>query len=101
MAKMRELTKAKESLNKAMMELLLASNFVEESSEEMTNLTAVADLQSRYDSKMDNLTPQKAESQQISTIRTEDTKRFVKPIFELRPKEFNSSSSIDEVEPFC
>ena len=59
MAKMRELTKAKESLNKAMMELLLASNFVEDSSEEMTNLTAVADLQSRYDSTMDNLTPKK------------------------------------------
>ena len=32
MAKMRELTKAKESLNKAMMELMLASNFVEDSS---------------------------------------------------------------------
>ena len=44
MAKMRELTKAKESLNKAMMELLLAWNFIEDSSEEMTNLTAVADL---------------------------------------------------------
>ena len=59
MAKMRELTKAKESLNKAMMKLLLASNFVEDSSEEMTNLTAVADLQSRYDSTMDNLTSKK------------------------------------------
>ena len=59
MAKMRELTKAKESLNKAMMERLLALNFVEDSSEEMTNLTAVADLQSRYDSTMENLTLKK------------------------------------------
>ena len=100
-AKMRELTKAKENLDKAMTELLLASNFDEDSSEEVTHLKAVADLQSRYDSMMDNLAQREAESQRTSTVKAEDRKKFVKPIFELRPKEFSSSSSIEEVEPFC
>ena len=100
-AKMRELTKAKDNLDTAMCELLLASNFVEDSTEEANHLKAVADLQGRYDSMMDNLAQKEAESQRTTTIRAEDPKRFVKPIFELRPKEFNSSSSIEEVEPFC
>ena len=52
MAKRGELTKAKENLDKAMVELLLASNFVEDSTEEATHLKAVADLQSKYDSMM-------------------------------------------------
>ena len=100
-AKKRELTKAKDSLDTAMCELLLASNFVEDSTEEANHLKAVADLQGRYDLMMDNLAQKEAESQRTTTIRAEDPKRFVKPIFELRPKEFNSSSSIEEVEPFC
>ena len=100
-AKKRELTKAKDNLDTAMCELLLASNFVEDSTEEANHLKAVADLQGRYDSMMDNLAQKEAESQRTTTIRAEDPKRFVKPIFELRPKEFNSSSSIEEVEPFC
>ena len=99
-AKAKELTNAKENLDKAMVELLLASNFDEDSTEEATHLKAVADLQSRYDLMMDNLSQKEVELQRASTIQA-DTKRFVKPIFELRPKEFNSSSSIDEVEPFC
>ena len=100
-AKRKELTQAKENIDRAMTELLLVSDFADGSSEETNHLKTVADLQTAYDDMMDSLAQKEMESQRAEKVKAENTKRFVKPIFELRPKQLNSNSSINEVEPFC
>ena len=100
-AKRKELTQAKENIDRAMTELLLVPDFADGSSEETNHLKTVADLQTAYDDMMDSLAQKEMESQRAEKVKAENTKRFVKPIFELRPKQLNSNSSINEVEPFC
>ena len=78
----------------------MLSNYEENSLEEKEHLAKQNEIQTRYDKLMDDLAAREAESNRTNQGKTESTKRYVKPIFELKPKEFNCNSTIDEVEPF-
>ena len=99
-AKQKELTKAKDKIDDAFTELLFASNYEENSAEEKDHLAKLNEIQTRYDKMMDDLSLKEAESNRNNQAKDESKKRYVKPIFELRPREFSCSSTVNEVEPF-
>ena len=99
-AKQHELTTAKKKIDDALTELLFAANYQEESPEEKEHLARVNEMQTRFDTMMDRLTLKEAEACRSNLAKEESTKKYVKPIFELKPRELSSSSTIDEVEPF-
>ena len=98
--KQHELTTAKKKIDDALTELLFASNYQEDSAEEKEHLEKVNEMQTKFDTMMDRLSLKEAEACRSNLAKAESTKRYVKPIFELKPKEFNCNSTIDEVEPF-
>ena len=74
----------------------MLSNYEENSLEEKEHRAKQNEIQTRYDKLMDDLAAREAESNRTNQWKTESTKRYVKPIFELKPKEFNCNSMIGE-----
>ena len=98
--KKKELAKAKDKIDDAFTELLLASDYQEGSAEEKDHLAKMNEVQSRFDTMMDSLALKEAESNRANQAKAESTKRYVKPVFELKPAQLSCSSTIDEIDPF-